>query len=266
MKIIGELINGTRAKPKEAIAQRNADYIADLARRQDEAGAHFIDANPGTSGEAEITDMLWLAETIQAVTDKPLSFDSPSVRAIEAALDAYTGSALPLINSITYEREKLDALIGLVAETGANVVALAMGDDGMPSDSLQREETALRLIDTLTARGIDPERIYLDPVIVPLGTCHETGTHVLSAVRAIRRQRPECHITCGLSNISYGLPHRKLVNRVFLVQCMVAGLDSAIIDPLEPGIMAELAAAEALLGNDEWCMNYITLSRSGALD
>lgn len=265
MEIIGELINGTRAKPKQAIAEKNAEYIAALAQRQDKAGACFIDVNPGTTGDAEVTDMKWLVETAQSVTDRPLSFDSPNVRAIEAAFDTYSGAQLPLINSITFEREKLDALLGLVVETGANVVALAMGDDGMPGDGGKRQETALRLIDTLTAAGVVLERIYVDPVIAPLGTCHETGAHVLSAIRAIRERCPGCHITCGLSNISYGLPNRRLINRVFLTQCMVAGLDSAIIDPLERDIMAELAAAEALIGNDEWCMNYIAFSRSGGL-
>lgn len=265
MNIIGELINGTRAKPKNAIAEKDAAYLADLAQKQDQAGAHFIDVNPGTTGDAEITDMKWLVETAQAMTDKPLSFDSPNVRAIEAAFEVYTGSQLPLINSITYEREKIEALLGLVADTGANVVALAMGDEGMPADGRQRQETALRLIDTLTSAGVEVEHIYVDPVIAPLGTGHEIGSHVLAAIRGIRERCPECHITCGLSNISYGLPNRKLVNRVFLTQCLVAGLDSAIMDPLEPDIMAELAAAEALLGKDEWCMNYITLSRAGAL-
>lgn len=265
MDIIGELINGTRAKPKTAIAEKDACYIVGLTRRQDEAGARFIDVNPGTTGDAEISDMRWLVETVQAATDKPLSFDSPNVRAVEAAFEAYSGSQTPLINSITGEREKLAALLGLVVETGANVVALAMGDDGMPVDGRQRQETALRLIDTLTNAGVAASRIYVDPVIAPLGTSHETGRHVLSAIRTIHEQCPECHLTCGLSNISFGLPNRRLANRVFLSLCMGAGLDSAIMDPLEADIMAELTAAEALLGNDEWCMNYIARSRSGAL-
>lgn len=265
MDIIGELINGTRAKPKLAIEEKDACYIVDLARRQDQAGAKFIDLNPGTTGEAEVRDMRWLVETVQEATDKPLSFDSPNVRAVEAAFGAYTGSQTPLINSITCEAEKLQSLLGLAVETGANVVALAMGDDGMPADGRQRQETAWRLVDTLASAGVDEEHIYVDPIIAPLGTCHETGRHVLSAIRAIREQCPRCHITCGLSNISFGLPNRRLLNRVFLALCMAAGLDSAIMDPLETDIMAELTAAKALLGDDEWCLNYLGRSRAGAL-
>lgn len=266
MIIIGELINGTRKNPKEAIAAKNADYIADLASRQERAGATFIDVNPGTTGDAEIADMKWLVETVQAATGNPLSFDSPNVRAIEAAFDAYKGEQTPMINSITCEQEKLDALLGIVADTGANVVALALGDDGMPCMAGQREATARRLIDTLTGAGVKPERIFVDPVIAPLSTQHETARHVFQAIQAVKEHCPECHVTCGLSNISYGLPNRKLINRVFLGLCMMAGLDAAIMDPLDEQITAHLVAAETLLGLDEWCMNYITASREGKLE
>lgn len=265
MIIIGELINGTRKDPKQAIADKDAEFIAELAKRQAEAGADFVDVNPGTTGEDEITDMKWLVETAQGATDKPLSFDSPNVKAIEAAFEAYTGDKTPMINSITCEQEKLDALLSVVVETGANVVALAMGDDGMPSVTGKREETARKLIDALTEAGAQPERIFLDPVIAPLSTSQETAQHVFQAIQAIKEHCPECHVTCGLSNISYGLPNRKLMNRVFLAMCMMAGLDSAVMDPLDERIMAELLAADALLGNDEWCMNYITASREEKL-
>ena len=266
MIIIGELINGTRKTPKQAIADKNADIIADLARRQAEAGAAFIDVNPGTTGGAEVSDMRWLVEIAQGASALPLSFDSPNVKAIEAAFDAYTGDQIPMINSITAEQVKLDSLLGLVAETGANVVALAMGDDGMPCLAGKREATAKKLIDALSGAGVKPERIFLDPVIAPLSTQHETALHVFQAIRAIKEYCPGVHVTCGLSNISFGLPNRKLMNRVFLALAMMAGLDSAIMDPLDEKIMAELLAAEALLGHDEWCMGYVTASRAGKLE
>ncbi len=266
MIIIGELINGTRKNPKQAIADKNADYVADLAKRQAEAGASFIDVNPGTTGDDEVTDMTWLVETAQAVMDKPLSFDTPNVKAIEAGFAAYTGKDTPLINSITAEKEKLDTLLDVVVDTGANVVALALGDDGMPCMAGQRETTAKKLIDTLAGAGVAPERIFLDPVIAPISTAHETGRHVFQAIKAVKEHCPECHVTCGLSNISYGLPNRKLLNRVFLALCMMMGLDSAVMDPLDEQIMAELVTCEALIGQDEWCMNYITASREGKLE
>ena len=266
MIIIGELINGTRKNHKAAIAERNAEYVADLARRQAEAGAAFIDVNPGTTGDAEVTDMRWLVETAQAATDRPLSFDSPNVAAIEAAFEVYRGSETPMVNSITAEQARLDSLLGVVADTGANVAALAMGDEGMPCIAGQREDTARRLIDTLVSAGVQPERIFVDPVITPLSTDQNTGLLVFQAIRAIKEHCPECHVTCGLSNISYGLPNRKLMNRVFLALSMMAGLDAAIMDPLDGKIMAELVTAEALLGMDEWCMGYITAARAGKLE
>jgi len=266
MIIIGELINGSRKSPKQAIAEKDAEYIADLAKQQDEAGATFIDVNPGTTGEDEITDMQWLVETVQAVTDKALSFDTPNVKAIEHGFETYTGDKTPMINSITFEQEKIDTLLSVVADTGTNVVALALGDDGMPCMAGQREDTARKLIDALTGAGVKPERIFVDPVIAPLSTMHETALHVFQAIRAIKEYCPECQVTCGLSNISFGLPNRKLPNRVFLSMCMMAGLNSAIMDPLDEQLMAQLFATEALLGLDEWCMNYITASREGKLD
>ena len=266
MIIIGELINGTRKAIKAAIAAKDADFIADLAKRQEEAGATFIDCNPGTTGADEITDMEWLVNTVQSVVQAPISFDSPNPLAIERALEVYQGDKTPMINSITFEDEKLASLLPLVASSGCNVVALALGDGGMPCVGGQRQTTACRLIDKLTASGVAADKIFLDPVIAPLSTQAETGCHVLEAIEAVKQHSPSSHVTCGLSNISFGLPNRKLLNRVFVSLCMVAGLDSAIMDPLDAQIMAAVYAAEALLGHDEWCMNYITASRAGKLE
>jgi 5-methyltetrahydrofolate--homocysteine methyltransferase len=266
MIIIGELINGTRKAIKAAIAAKDADFIADLAKKQEEAGASFIDCNPGTTGDAEITDMEWLVNTVQAVVSVPISFDSPNPLAIERAIEVYKGDKTPMINSITLEAEKIQKMLPIIASSGCNVVALALGDDGMPCLAGQRQITACKLIDTLMEAGVAANKIFLDPVIAPLSTQAETGAHVLEAIEAVKKHSAATHVTCGLSNIGFGLPNRKLINRVFVSLCMVAGLDSAIMDPLDPQIMATVYAAEALLGRDEWCMNYITASRAGKLE
>lgn len=265
MIIIGELINGTRKAVKQAIADKDADFIADLAKKQSEAGATFIDCNPGTTGDAEITDIEWLVNLVQGVTDKPIAFDSPNPLALRRAVEVYKGSAMPMINSITLEQERIQNTLPIIAESGANCVALALGDDGMPCMAGQREATAKKLIDMLLGAGLTQERIYLDPVIAPLGTDNSAGLQVLQAVRAIKADYPQVHLTAGMSNISFGLPVRKLMNRVFMAICMSAGLDSAICDPLNMDLMAEITAAEALLGRDEWCMGYITAFRAGKL-
>lgn len=265
MIIIGELINGTRKAVKQAIADKNADFITDLASRQAEAGATFIDCNPGTTGEAEVSDIEWLVRLVQSVTDKPISFDTPNPLALRRALEVYEGKATPMINSVTLEAERLANTLPIIADSGANCVALALGDDGMPCLAGQREVTAGKLIEKLLEAGVAATNIYLDPVIAPLSTDATVGRQIIQAIAAIHAEFPEVHITAGLSNISFGLPVRRLLNRVFMTIGMTAGLDSAICDPLNADLAAEITAAEALLGRDEWCMNYIGASRAGKL-
>lgn len=265
MIVIGELINGTRNSIAEAIQQRDDEYISELAMQQAEAGADFIDCNPGTVGDKEIKDMVWLVEIIQEVTYLPISFDTPNPGAIQAALDAYKTEDTPMINSITLEQERLDAMLELVAESEANIVALALSDEGMPSGADDRVNIALELVDTLTDAGVQTEKIFVDPVVSPVSTDSNVGAQVLEAIWRIRHERPGVHVTCGLSNISYGLPERQLLNRVFLSQCVAAGLDSAILDPLDRPLMATVCAAETLTGADEMCINYIQSARGGLL-
>ena len=266
MIIIGELINGTRTRIKQAIADRDTDYISQLAIQQAEAGADFIDCNPGTVGDQEIADMQWLVETVQQATDKPITFDSPNPHAIQRAVDVYTGPARPMINSITLESESRETMLPVIKDAQANVVALALSDEGMPDQAGQREAVAQRLIDLLTSEGIEPDAIFLDPLIAPVSAKPEAGCYALQAIAAIRKYCPDCHLICGMSNISYGLPNRHLLNRTFLPMAMCAGLDSAIMDPLDEKLMAQLRAAEAVLGQDEYCMDYLQAYRAGKLD
>lgn len=265
MIIIGELINGTRKAVKQAIADKNADFIIDLAKKQAEAGADFIDCNPGTTGEAEVSDIEWLVKLVQEATDKPISFDTPNPLALRRALEVYEGKQTPMINSVTLEAERIANTLPIIAASGTNCVALALSDEGMPNAPGQREATAKRLIEKLLEGGVAPERIYLDPVFAPLSTDATVGPQIVQAIQAIRAEFPKVHITAGMSNISFGLPVRRLLNRVFMTISMTAGLDSAICDPLAQDLMAEIIAAEALLGRDEWCMQYITASRAGQL-
>ena len=265
MIIIGELINGTRKAIKAAIEGRDAEYIADLARRQEEAGADYIDCNPGTVGEQEIEDLKWLVETVQGAVEAPISLDTPNGDALEAALAVYEQEERPLINSITLESERLEQFLPIVTGNEVGMVALALDDAGMPSGPGEREDTALRLVEKLTEEDIAEDNIFVDPVITPLSTDPTCNQCILSAIGAIREGAPEVHITCGLSNISYGLPNRALLNRTFLAQAVVFGLDSAILDPLDEDLMQTAFAAEALAGRDEWCADYITAYREGKL-
>ncbi|HEY3397691.1 MAG TPA: dihydropteroate synthase [Armatimonadota bacterium] len=267
MIIIGELINGTRKRIKQAIAERDAAYIAKLAARQAEAGASFIDVNPGTVGDQEIDDAVWLVQIAQDATDKPLCIDTPNATAMEAAFEAYTGKAMPMLNSISLEAERLETMLPLIKRAKCNVIALSIGDAGMPTRAGDREKAALALVDLLISEaGLAPEQIYVDPIITPLSTQPEVVGLIAGSIRAILEHNPKVHITSGLSNISFGLPNRKLLNRVFVTLAMEAGMDSAVLDPLDEKIMAQIFATEALLGKDEYCMNYLTAFRQGKLE
>ena len=162
MIIIGELINGTRKRVKQAIAQRDGDYLAGLARKQEEAGASFIDVNPGSVGDQEVEDMKWLVQVVQSATGKPLSLDTPNADAIRAALEVYTGPT-PLINSISLESERWETMLPIVKGAGCHVVALAVSDAGMPTRAGDRERAALPLRPQGQGGGSIPARRQPSP-------------------------------------------------------------------------------------------------------
>ncbi len=265
MIVIGELINGTRKPIAAAVAARDVEYITSLACQQEAAGASYVDVNAGTGGDKEIDDLEWLVSIVQEVITVPLSLDSPNPRALQRALDIYKGPT-PLINSITAEPDRIEALLPLVVSSGSSVIALCLSEKGMPSDAEDRIKVGSGLVGQLIAAGIAADRIFLDPVVVPLGTDHRAGGWVLDAVAGLHAAFPECHLTGGLSNVSYGLPQRALLNRIFVAMAIAHGLDSAIIDPMDKAMMATAVAAEALAGRDEWCMNYLQAHRDGRLE
>jgi 5-methyltetrahydrofolate--homocysteine methyltransferase len=264
MLIIGELINSTRKQIRKAVEEKDAAFIQDLAKRQAEAGANWIDVNAGAFPTDEVEKMQWLITVIRQVTDAPLSVDSPRPAAVEAGL-ALAG-AEPFLNSISAESERYRALVPFLKKYKANVVALSMDDSGMTDDREKVWQVADGLIKRLEDDGIAPDHIFVDPLIRPVSTNGDYGMGALWVVQKITAAHPQVHKTCGLSNVSYGLPKRKLVNAVFAAMAIASGMDSAIIDPLDPRMMATIAAAEALAGKDQFCMGYITADREGKLE
>jgi 5-methyltetrahydrofolate--homocysteine methyltransferase len=263
MLIIGELINSTRKQVRKAIEEQDAAFIQSLARRQVEAGAGWIDVNAGAFPTDEVERMQWLVAVIRQVTDAPLSIDSPREAAMEAGL-AVAGHE-PFLNSISAETERYTALIPLVKKHDTRVVALSLDDTGMTDDMRKVWEVADGLIKRLEDDGVPPDHIFVDPLIRPVSTNGEAGMAALWVVEKITTVHPQVHKTCGLSNVSYGLPKRKLVNQVFAAMAIAKGMDSAIVDPLDQRLMASIAAAEALAGRDQFCMGYITAEREGKL-
>jgi len=264
MLIIGELINSTRKQIRKAVEEKDAAYIQDLAKRQVEAGANWIDVNAGAFPTDEVEKMQWLISVVRQVTDAPLSIDSPRPAAVEAGL-AMAGKE-PFLNSISAESDRYKTLIPFVRKYGTRVVALSLDDNGMTDDRGKVWEVADGLIKRLQDDGVPPDHIFVDPLIRPVSTNIEYGMGALSVVERITERHPQVHKTCGLSNISFGLPRRKLVNQVFVAMAIAKGMDSAIIDPLDPRMMANITVAEALAGRDQFCMNYIMADREGRLE
>ena len=263
MLVIGELINATRKKVGAAIGKRDADFIRDLARRQTEAGADIIDVNGGIPGR-EAESLEWLIGVVQEVTDLPLSIDSSDPEAVGRAIPLC--KRRPLLNSITDVAECSDVLLPVLKKHRPRVIALCMSSAGTPSGVDDRLQTASRLVERLASAGIDLDDIFVDPCVLPISTSPEQGPAVLEAIASIMKRFPGVHTSVGLSNVSFGIPVRKLVNEVFLLLLLARGLDAAILDPCDRQLMANVAAAEALLGRDEFCARYLRAFRTGKLE
>lgn len=263
-EVIGERINTSRKLVQAAVADRNAGYIIDDVKKQQEAGANFIDVNAGARIGHETEDMKWLIDTIQPIATVPLTLDSPDPAVLEIAFKMVEKP--PMINSISLEKERLEAMIPFLDGKDCKVIALCMDDAGMPTSPDDIFMRAVTLVEKLNKVGIKTESIYIDPLVQPISTDNNKGVMVLSAVRAIKAKYPEVHITGGLSNISYGLPQRKIINRTFVALMMAAGMDSAIIDPLDRAIMATIKTADMLLGYDNFCGNYLKGVRAGSIE
>ncbi|WP_425058540.1 5-methyltetrahydrofolate:corrinoid/iron-sulfur protein co-methyltransferase [Sporomusa carbonis] len=264
MIIIGELINTSRKAISEAVDTRDADTIKKIALEQAEAGAHYIDVNCGNKLDDEVEIMKWLVSTVQEAVDTPLCIDSPNPKALEAGLSLVKhGQAM--INSITDEHGRFAAVLPLVLKYKTKVIALCMSDRGMPHTAGDRMQVVQSLHTKLTEAGVPEDDIYFDPLIKPISVVAGAGAEVLDTIKLIRQQYPHVHFACGLSNVSFGLPNRKMLNRLFVVQTMTLGMDGYILNPTDKGMMGFIYAAQALLGHDEFCGNYLMAYRQGLL-
>ncbi|UWG97891.1 methyltetrahydrofolate cobalamin methyltransferase [Dehalobacter sp. DCM] len=260
MIIVGELINASRKAIKEAIEAQDAAYIQQVAKDEFEAGSNYLDVNAGIFVGKEPEYLQWLVTKVQEVVNCPCCIDSPDPKAIEAALAVHKGVAM--INSISLEKERYDALLPIVAGTDLKVVALCMSDDGMPETVDDRLKIADKLINGLVQSNIPLDHIYVDPLVQPLSTNSIFGVEFINSVEAITTKFKGVHTMCGLSNISYGMPERKFINRTFAVMAVSKGLDGLIINPLDKMMMASLVTAEALAGRDNYCVKYLKAYRN----
>ncbi|MFC1904550.1 dihydropteroate synthase [Chloroflexota bacterium] len=265
MLVIGERINASNKSVAEAIANKDREFLQNLARAQVNAGADFIDVNSGAGSQNdEALTMEWLVELVQEATDRPLVIDSASPTVIEAALRKYRGERL-IINSVTAEPERLVSLGSLAAERQAWLVALAMGTDGIPASVEERLAACEQIMVQLTKLGLKEGQVLFDPLVLPLATDARQGMVTLKTMEQIKSRYPTAMTVLGLSNISYGLPARGIVNRAFLQMAAYAGLDVAILDPLDTKMMGFIKMADMLTGKDSSCRGYIRAYRGGIL-
>jgi len=259
MQIVGELINASRKQIAAAIQAQDAEAVQEIAKNEHEAGADYIDVNAGVFVGQEADYLQWLVKTVQQVVDAPCCIDSPDPKAIENALIHHKGTAM--LNSISLEKERFERLLPIVSGTELKIVALCMSDEGMPETCIERVKIADKLINDLVRNNIPISNIYVDPLVQPISTKNNFGLEFLNAVEAIMTKFPGVHTICGLSNISYGLPMRKVLNRNFAVMAIAKGLDSLIINPLDKQMMSNIIAAETLAGRDDYCVKYLKAYR-----
>jgi 5-methyltetrahydrofolate--homocysteine methyltransferase len=260
--IIGERINPTGRKML-AEEMKNGDFsrVAADAVAQVEAGAHMLDVNAGIPLADEPAILAQAVTLVQSVVDVPLSIDSSIVAALEAGLSVYQGKAL--VNSVTGEEERLEAVLPLVAKHGAAVVAISNDETGISEDPDVRFEVARKIVNRAADHGIPTEDVVVDPLVMPIGAMPTAGQQVFRLTTRLRDEL-KVNTTVGASNISFGLPHRVGINAAFLTMAAASGLTSAITNPLEHEIRQAIMAADVLNGNDQDCVGWIRAHRQPA--
>ena len=261
MIVIGEKINGSIPSVAKAIEERNADWIRDLAKRQTEAGATYIDVCASVPVDIEVETLKWLIDLVQEVTDLPIAVDSPNPDAIVEAIKFCNKPGL--VNSVSGEGDKIAKIFPVIADTKWECIALCCDDKGIPKCPEDRLRVFAHIMEEAEKYGIAPNRLHIDPLVEMLCTTDDAMANLSVVMNKIRNDYPTIHITGAVSNISFNLPYRKIVNLSFLVLAMNAGLDSAILDPTNRDLMGAIFATEALLGMDDYCMEYITAFREG---
>jgi len=259
--IIGERINPTgrkvfqeqlRAGDLSAVEKDVADQVA--------GGAMMLDVNMGAPLVDEAALLADAVKLIQSLTDMPLCIDSSIVEALDAGLAVYEGKAL--VNSVTAEDERMELILPLVRKYGAAVIALPNDDKEIPEEPERRFELTQYIVETATSKyGIPIEDIVIDPLAMPIGADSQMVVRTMETIELIA-DKIGVNMTLGASNVSFGMPDRHTLNSVFLPMAMGAGLTSAIMDARTDQIVTAVKAADLMLGNDEWGMNWISAHRA----
>ncbi len=255
MKLIGQNLNSSVAQTYAAMQNRDEKALLRLAQEQIDAGAAYLDINTAMCTD-ELATMLWAVELVQEHCNCGIFVDSTNASVVRALY-----KALPMqnsvLNSISLTRKSQSELLPIAVEYGAGVVAMPVGSVGIPRNSVQRVEHLEVLIQAISQAGIPQENIYADVAVVAAVADLCAPAHSLEAARTMRKAYPKLHLLAGLSNVSYGLPRRELLNRSYASCLISSGVDCLLLNPLDAELMQELSAAQLLCGQDELCASYI---------
>lgn len=264
MIIIGEKINGTVEAVRSAVLDRDAAYIAGLADQQAAAGADYIDVNVGTGIGDESEAMAWALGVIRSRTDAPLCVDSSDPDVIAAGLGVLVGER-PFVNSVTGAAASMARILPLAAASSSPLVALAMDEAGIPSSAAERLDVIRRIVTAAGEAGIPVENLYVDPLVMPLSADFKQGRVTLDTLREVKAEFEGINTVMAVSNASFGIPMRSLINRSMITVAVYLGLDAAIVDPTDIDLRAAISAAEVVAGKDKYCKDYMKAYRSGLL-
>jgi len=253
--IIGERINPTGRKILAAeMAAGDFSRVEADARAQVEAGAHMLDVNAGIPLADEPAILAKAVQLVQSITDVPLSIDSSIVAALEAGLAVYKGKAL--VNSVTGEEERLQAVLPLVKKHGAAVIAISNDETGISEDPDVRFAVAKKIVERAADYGIPASDVVVDPLVMPIGAINQAGVQVMKLVHRLRTEL-KVNTSCGASNISFGLPNRDGINAAFLTMAIAAGMTSAITNPMHLDVIRAVMGADVMMGHDPDCARWI---------
>jgi 5-methyltetrahydrofolate corrinoid/iron sulfur protein methyltransferase len=256
MLVIGERLNGMFLNVRKGIQEKNKDIIHKVALDQIKAGANTLDINVGPASDKPLEAMVWLIETVQEVTDIMITIDTPKFDVMKAGLEVCKNPAL--INSTKGEEAKLDMYMPLAKEHNASIIGLCINEKGIPKDVNSRVETAALIAMKAMEHGVDTDKLYIDPIVMPANVAQPQAGIVLEAMSQFKMlSDPPPHIVVGLSNLGQGAKERELLTRTWIVMGVMNGLDAAIMDAADEEISKAFITAELLMNKAIYSDSYI---------
>ena len=260
MITIGERINGMFTDVKNAIKNKDAKVVQELAKRQTDAGATYLDVNVGTAAADQLNTMKWLVEVIQEAVKTPIALDSQKLDVIKAGLEVIKNDVM--INSAQGDPETLDIYMELAKKHNAALICLTMNKDGVPQNVDTRVEIAVTIVEKATEYGMDMDKIFIDPILLGVNVDQKQPAYMLEVFNQIKLlSAPPPHITVGLSNFSQGTKEKSLLNRTFLTMAITAGLDTALMDVLDKDLMDAAICSEMVMNKQIYSDSFLKAAR-----